>query len=94
MGNKHGSSFRPVTVPPPRDGADEAPAKVEAPPPSKAEEPRSETKPDGVKVKVVRGTWYVQPSTGTRIEAGEEKVLANDGWLAGQIEARLLARVK
>ena len=93
MGNKHGTSYRPVTVPPPRDGAAEAPVKVETPPPPAAES-AVEAGPAGVKVKVVRGTWYVQPSTGTRIEAGEEKVLANDGWLAGQIEARLLARVK
>lgn len=93
MGNKHGTSYRPVTVPPPRDVAAEALAKVETPPAAPVES-AAEAVPVGVKVKVVAGTWYVQPSTGTRIDVGEEKVLANDGWLAGQIEARLLARVK
>ncbi len=83
---KHDRNYRPVTVPPPRDevsgGTPPPAAKPEEAPAAKARD-----LPVGIKVKNKRDTWFVQPVTLTRIDAGEEKVLAYDGWVLDQIAA-------
>lgn len=93
MGNKHGT-YRPVTVPPPRDSA--VGPEAAPPPPAVAGEAAAKARdlPEGAKVKNLTDTWFVQPVTGTRIDAGEEKVLAYDGWLLDQIAAGHFTKVK
>lgn len=57
------------------------PEKIQAPSPQK---------PATVEVKNITKTWLRQPSSGVRIDAGQIKPLNNDGWLEGQVTARLL----
>lgn len=45
-------------------------------------------------MKNVTNTWFVQPSSGTRIGAGQVRPLNNDGWLRSQVKAGFLAEEK
>lgn len=85
--------YRPVKVPPPLDGS--AKAEAAPPPPAPTEEVAAKARdlPEGMKVRNLTDTWFVQPVTCTRIDAGEEKVLAYDGWLLDQIAAGHFAKV-
>ena len=42
----------------------------------------------GITVENVTKTWFVQPSTGVRIDAGQTKLLEEDGWVKLQVEAK------
>ncbi len=42
----------------------------------------------GITVENVTKTWFVQPSTGVRIGAGETKLLEEDGWVKLQVDAK------
>lgn len=42
----------------------------------------------GITVENVTKTWFVQPSTGVRIEAGQTKLLEEDGWVKLQVDAK------
>lgn len=56
---------------------------------------KEETKaPVGITVKNLRKTWFVQPSTQTRINVGAEVLIANDGWAQNQIAAGFFEVVK
>lgn len=46
-----------------------------------------------VKVENLKGTYFVQASTGLRIGSREVKLLADDSWLELQIRAGLLKKV-
>lgn len=50
--------------------------------------------PAGITVKNLRKTWFVQPSTQTRISVGAEVLIANDGWAQNQIAAGFFEVVK
>lgn len=50
--------------------------------------------PAGITVKNLRKTWFVQPSTQTRIGVGAEVLIANDGWAQNQIDAGFFEVVK
>lgn len=87
MSRKPERSFT-VTTPPPR-----AVTEAATPPSEKAEGHAAPAKPAGVMVKNVTSTWFRQPATGTKIDAGQEALLKDDGWLAAQIEAKFLQKV-
>lgn len=56
---------------------------------------KEETKaPVGITVKNLRKTWFVQPSTQTRISVGAEVLIADDGWARNQIDAGFFEVVK
>lgn len=61
-----------------------------------ASKPAAKAKKDElVEVSIVRGTYYVQPSTGIVISKTEPVAkVADDSWLQMQIEAKLLEKVK
>lgn len=42
----------------------------------------------GITVENLTKTWFVQPSTGVRISAGETKLLEEDGWVKLQVDAK------
>ena len=42
----------------------------------------------GITVENVTKTWFVQPSTGVRIDAGQTKLLEEDGWVKLQVDAK------
>ena len=48
----------------------------------------------GITVENVTKTWFVQPRTNTRIDAGEVKLLEEDGWVHLQIQAGFFKVVK
>lgn len=50
--------------------------------------------PAGITVKNLRKTWFVQPSTQTRINVGAEVLIADDGWARNQIDAGFFEVVK
>lgn len=50
--------------------------------------------PAGITVKNLRKTWFVQPSTQTRISVGAEVLIADDGWARNQIDAGFFEVVK
>lgn len=50
--------------------------------------------PAGITVRNLRKTWFVQPSTQTRINVGAEVLIANDGWAQNQIDAGFFEVVK
>ena len=62
---------------------------------SKKKEVQAETKAapapaakKGITVENVTKTWFVQPSTGVRIGAGQTKLLEEDGWVKLQVGAK------
>ena len=67
------------------------PKKAEAVKVKAKEEPKT---PVGITVKNLRKTWFVQPSTQTRINVGAEVLIANDGWAQNQIAAGFFEVVK
>ena len=42
----------------------------------------------GITVQNLTKTWFVQPATGVRIEAGQTKLLEEDGWVKLQVDAK------
>lgn len=50
--------------------------------------------PAGITVKNLRKTWFVQPSTQTRINVGATVLIADDGWARNQIDAGFFEVVK
>lgn len=95
--SKKGQSPRPfpVTTPPPLAGTAEDTAAESRTPPAVVEEPTPPpVKAEGVMAKNISVTWFRQPSTGTKIDVGETKLLKDDGWLAAQIEAKFLTKAK
>ena len=50
--------------------------------------------PAGITVKNLRKTWFVQPSTQTRISVGATVLIADDGWARNQIDAGFFEVVK
>ena len=50
--------------------------------------------PVGITVKNLRKTWFVQPSTQTRIHVGATVLIADDGWARNQIDAGFFEVVK
>lgn len=42
----------------------------------------------GITVENVTKTWFVQPATGMRIDAGQTKLLEEDGWVKLQVDAK------
>lgn len=50
--------------------------------------------PTGITVKNLRKTWFVQPSTQTRINVGATVLIADDGWARNQIDAGFFEVVK
>lgn len=59
------------------------------------EEVKVKTKaPVGITVKNLRKTWFVQPSTQTRINVGATVLIADDGWARNQIDAGFFEVVK
>lgn len=64
---------------------------------SKKKEVPAATKPaakKGITVENVTKTWFVQPSTGVRIDAGQTKLLEEDGWVKLQVDANFLKVVE
>lgn len=53
-----------------------------------APKPAAPTAKKGITVENVTKTWFVQPSTGVRIGAGETKLLEEDGWVKLQVDAK------
>ena len=61
----------------------------------KVEDTKAKAKtPAGITVKNLRKTWFVQPSTQTRINVGAEVLIADDGWARNQIDAGFFEVVK
>lgn len=60
---------------------------------AKVEDTKAMT-PAGITVRNLRKTWFVQPSTQTRINVGAEVLIANDGWAQNQIAAGFFEVVK
>ena len=50
--------------------------------------PVAPTAKKGITVENVTKTWFVQPSTGVRIDAGQTKLLEEDGWVKLQVDAK------
>lgn len=50
--------------------------------------------PAGITVRNLRKTWFVQPSTQTRINVGATVLIADDGWARNQIDAGFFEVVK
>ena len=48
----------------------------------------------GITVENVTKTWFVQPSTGVRIGAGQTKLLEEDGWVKLQVDAKFFKVVE
>lgn len=48
----------------------------------------------GITVENVTKTWFVQPSTGVRIDAGQTKLLEEDGWVKLQVGAKFFKVVE
>lgn len=48
----------------------------------------------GITVENVTKTWFVQPSTGVRIDAGQTKLLEEDGWVKLQVDAKFFKVVE
>lgn len=69
--------------------------KAQAKPAPKAAKPAttSSTSSNLVKCAVVRGGFYVQPSTGIRISGSNPTELKDDSWLNVQVKAGLIKKV-
>lgn len=68
----------------------QVPAKAASKPAAEKED-KVASKPEakkGITVENVTKTWFVQPSTGVRINAGETKLLEEDGWVKLQVDAK------
>lgn len=64
-------------------------------PTTKVEDVKVKAKaPTGITVKNLRKTWFVQPSTQTRINVGATVLIADDGWARNQIDAGFFEVVK
>lgn len=48
----------------------------------------------GITVENVTKTWFVQPVTGVRIDAGQTKLLEEDGWVKLQVDAKFFKVVE
>ena len=53
-----------------------------------APKPEAPVAKKGITVQNLTKTWFVQPATGVRIEAGQTKLLEEDGWVKLQVDAK------
>lgn len=62
--------------------------------PAQSVQPKKSEDSKVLSMKNVTKTWFVQPSSGTRIGAGQVRPLNNDGWLRSQVKAGFLVEEK
>jgi hypothetical protein len=48
----------------------------------------------GITVQNLTKTWFVQPATGVLIDAGQTKLLEEDGWVKLQVDAKFFKVVE